>query len=242
MTNKDAIEIRKSRRKYLATPIATPIIGKLEQLIEEYNKKENLNIQLILDNSEVFNSFKKSYGILTGVQHYIALVGKQSDNDRKEKLGYYGELLTLAATKEGLGTCWVGLTFDKEACVCNVNSDETFECIIAIGNIESNLSLKENLIQKASHLKSKTANDLYRSDTTPPNHFLEGIRLVQKAPSGQNKLPIMFQYLNGHTSASITNTTGYEHIDLGIAKLHFELGAGGGHWTWGDNGLFEYID
>src|SRR5699024_12594116 len=28
-------------------------------------------------------------------------------------------------------------------------------------------------------------------------------------------------------------------VDLGIAKLHFELGAHGGAWTWGDGGVFH---
>ena len=27
-------------------------------------------------------------------------------------------------------------------------------------------------------------------------------------------------------------------MDLGIAKLHFEIGAHGGTWTWGDGGVF----
>lgn len=26
--------------------------------------------------------------------------------------------------------------------------------------------------------------------------------------------------------------------DLGIAKLHFQIGAGSGTWAWGDGGLF----
>ncbi|HJE21313.1 MAG TPA: nitroreductase, partial [Bifidobacterium pullorum] len=28
--------------------------------------------------------------------------------------------------------------------------------------------------------------------------------------------------------------------DLGIAKLHFQIGAGAGTWTWGDGGLFTH--
>ncbi len=28
-------------------------------------------------------------------------------------------------------------------------------------------------------------------------------------------------------------------VDLGIAKLHFELGAHGGEWEWGEGGLFR---
>ena len=26
--------------------------------------------------------------------------------------------------------------------------------------------------------------------------------------------------------------------DMGIAKLHFQIGAGQGQWAWGDGGLF----
>lgn len=28
-------------------------------------------------------------------------------------------------------------------------------------------------------------------------------------------------------------------VDLGIAKLHFEIGAGGGRWDWGDGAEFH---
>lgn len=240
MSFKEAIETRISRRKYLPTPIKTAFTEQINRLIKEYNQKENLNIQLVTDNGDAFNNLKKSYGLLSGVQNYIALVGKKSDKNAKEKLGYYGELLVLEATKMGLGTCWVGLTFDKEACACEVNFDESLDCIIAIGNIAENLSIKENLIQKASHFKSKVAKDLYKVDDNPSSRFIEAMHYVQKAPSGKNKMPFLFQYRNGDTSVSITDTTGYEYIDLGIAKLHFEIGAGGGNWSWGNNGKFQY--
>lgn len=242
MNFKHEIEIRVSRRKYLPTTIDTTLVEKITKSINEYNQKENLNMQLVLNNGEAFNDFKKSYGLISGAQNYIALVGKQRDENSKEKLGYYGELLILEATKMGLGTCWVGGTFDKEACACEVNSDERLDCIIAIGNIEKNLSIKENLIRKASHFKSKPVKELYKSDVTPPNRFMDGIAFVQKAPSAINKMPYIFQYSNGTTSVSITGTTGYESIDLGIAKLHFEIGAGGGNWSWGNNGTFEFKD
>jgi hypothetical protein len=30
-----------------------------------------------------------------------------------------------------------------------------------------------------------------------------------------------------------------QQIDMGIAKLHFELGTTGGAWQWGSGGVFE---
>ena len=27
-------------------------------------------------------------------------------------------------------------------------------------------------------------------------------------------------------------------VDLGIAKLHFEIGSGGGHWEYGDGAAY----
>ncbi|MFC2347211.1 MAG: nitroreductase, partial [Scardovia wiggsiae] len=33
--------------------------------------------------------------------------------------------------------------------------------------------------------------------------------------------------------------TMFAYTDLGIAKLHFQIGAGGGSWEWGDRGTFS---
>ena len=52
------------------------------------------------------------YGKFSGVQNYIALIGRKN-NDLDEKIGYYGERLALVAQTLGLNTCWVALTFGK---------------------------------------------------------------------------------------------------------------------------------
>ena len=108
----DAIKTRRSRRKYIPEPLEQSDIAVLQELIDEYNAKENLDIRLVLDNGEAFKGFRKSYGMFSGVNNYIGLIGNKNDVLNNEKLGYYGELLILHATALGLGTCWVGGTFD----------------------------------------------------------------------------------------------------------------------------------
>ena len=43
-------------------------------------------------------------------------------------------------------------------------------------------------------------------------------------------------------TAHITVSDETTRIDLGIAKLHFELGAGGGSWEYGNGGRYYLAD
>lgn len=58
-----------------------------------------------------------------------------------------------------------------------------------------------------------------------------------------NRQPITFSYNPGDDTAAahIDQSAGDAHHafnDMGIAKLHFQIGAGQGQWAWGDGGLF----
>ena len=63
-----------------------------------------------------------------------------------------------------------------------------------------------------------------------------------KAPSAMNRQPIVFSYNpDDDTAAAMIDPnveSGQALNDLGIAKLHFKIGAGSGTWAWGDGGLF----
>lgn len=51
--------------------------------------------------------------MFSGVNSYFAMAGRRADLCLREKVGYWGEKLVLEATRLGLGTCWVGGTFDR---------------------------------------------------------------------------------------------------------------------------------
>jgi len=250
MTIIEAIDIRRSRRKYLRTPISAENVSRLQQSIDQYNQEAGLRFQLILNSGGAFKGFKRSYGLLTGVENYLALVGSQKDPDIHEKTGRYGELLVLEATTMGLGTCWIGGAFEKESCVCDVGEDEDFICVIPIGNVEKSQSVKERLVSGAMHRKSKTSDELLRSDCEVPEWMKNGMQAVMRAPSGLNLQPVGFSYQNGILQASVEPAAGEKKvlekqnemnlIELGIAKLHFELGAGKGKWAYGNSGQFTY--
>lgn len=227
MNNLQAIEQRQSRRTYQNTPISVENLKVIEAYLEQLNKSSGLCIQLIRNGAEAFKGLNPTYGMFSGVQSYIALVGKQADKNLKEKAGYYGELVVLEATKLGLGTCWVGATYNKSNCPCILHEDETLVCIITIGNVTEKKGLKENTIYKLVHRGTKAIEDMYEADAPAPDYFISGMKAVQKAPSAVNKQPVFFRYFHGKITAEVKNINDYQAIDLGIAKAHFEIGAGG---------------
>jgi hypothetical protein len=142
MTFQNAIETRRSRRKYLPEPLSQSDTTKLQALIAEYTSKENIDMRLVEENGIACKGFRKSYGMFSGVRNYISLIGNKADLINSEKLGYYGELLVLHATMLGLGTCWVGGTFHRASCPFNLHENESIICVITVCHVSPELGLK----------------------------------------------------------------------------------------------------
>ncbi len=238
MTLLQAIETRVSRRKYIPLPLTTEFTEVLDTRIERYNRAAGLHMQLIVDNDSAFRSARKSYGLFSGVCNYIALVAPGALKHAKEKLGYYGELLVLHATSLGLGTCWVGGTFDRDNCRYKTEEGEALLCVIALGPVLAERSLKEKVIKKAMAHKSIPLESLYAADQTPPDWFMDGVRAAARAPSAVNRRPVRFAWIDETASAFVETYADSNPIDLGIAKAHFAVGAGRGHWGWGNSASF----
>ena len=74
------IKERHSVREYLDKEIEKEKVNELNKLIKSINEKEDLNIQLILDDQDVFDKFILHYGRLKNCKNYIALIGKKDDH------------------------------------------------------------------------------------------------------------------------------------------------------------------
>jgi len=237
MTIHEAIDVRRSRRKYIPEPLDSTIVEQLRALAKEYCQAGNCRMELVFNNGSAFNGLRKSYGMFSGAEHYAGLIADKNDAEATERLGYYGELFMLHAVALGLGTCWVGGSFSRKECPFELTPNEQIVCTISLGQTPEQNSFRERLIYNITHRKTKSMEDMYVSDSPVPDWFISGMRAVQKAPSAVNKQPVVFSYKEGKVTATIANPTNSGNLlDMGIAKLHFELGAGGGKWAWGNGG------
>ena len=226
MTLQEAITARHSVRKYIDKEIPADIVTALQDKIAEYNKVGNLNIQLVLNETRAFTGML-SYGSFSGVRNYFVMVGKKGA-DLDERVGYYGEQLVLLAQTLGLNTCWVGLSYRKVPEAYNVGKDEKLACMIALGYGET---------EGVSH-KIKTVEQVSNASDITPSWFRKGVEAALLAPTAVNQQKFSFEYVgmnnNRHQLRAKKGVSmiGYILMDLGIAKCHFEIGAGKNNFDW----------
>ncbi|GHV42908.1 hypothetical protein FACS189490_12720 [Clostridia bacterium] len=115
--------------------------------------------------------------------------------------------------------------------------------MITVGYVSDAPTGKERFIRGFAHRKSKAVEQMSATDATLPDWFINGVKAAVGAPSAINRQPVVFGYKGGNVSASVADiSVSAMPLDLGIAKLHFELGAGTsyvGKWQWGNDGTFE---
>lgn len=210
----DAIRDRHSVRKYLDKQIEKEKTDALLTRICEINRQSGLSVQLALNEPQAFGGLLGSYGMLSGVKNYFALVGKDTP-ELSEKCGYYGELLVLEAQKMGLNTCWVAGSYQKSKTVCNIEKGEKLVCVIALGYGENS----------GKPHKGKPLEKLYKSDGEAPEWFIRGVESASLAPTALNQQRFLFEYSDGRATARSLGGF-YSDIDLGIVKCHFELTSG----------------
>lgn len=238
MTLQEAIEARHSVRAYKDQPLAEDVVKRLEEEIAEVNQTGCLHIQLIRNEPKAFQGTLAKYGKFRNVTNYMVMAGKKSD-DLDERIGYYGEHLVLLAQTLGLNTCWVGLSYKKIPDTYVLDEGEVIKAYIAIGYGETQgSSHKIKTIEQVNRTAVRTLGSSKNASDITPLWYTKGIEAALLAPTAVNQQKFSFEYVgtnNGRHQVRAKkgiSMIGYTQIDLGIAKYHFEIGAGREHFDW----------
>lgn len=223
----EAIEARHSVRAYKDLPLSEEIVKLLEDELVKLNNEGQLHIQLICNEPKAFQGTMAKYGKFRNANNYLVMAGKKAE-DLDERIGYYGEHLVLLAQTLGLNTCWVGLSYSKVPGTYVLDEGEKIACYIAIGYGET---------QGVGH-KIKTFEQVSNASDITPSWFRKGVEAALLAPTAVNQQKFSFEYVgmnnNRHQVRAKKGISmiGYTQMDLGIAKYHFELGAGKDNFDW----------
>ena len=214
-------------RAYTGQPLTDEDAQALQEKIEELNHTGRLHIQLIRNEPKAFLGPFAKYGKFRNVTDYLVMAGVKAD-DLDERIGYYGEQLVLFAQTIGLNTCWVGLSYTKIPGTYVLNEGEVIQAYISIGY---------GATQGVSH-KIKRIDQVSNVSDSTPEWFRRGVEAALLAPTAINQQKFSFEYV-GNTDGLPQvrakkgfSIVGYTHMDLGIAKYHFEIGAGLENFRW----------
>ena len=216
-----AIKERHSVRRYQDRAIEQAVIEEMKAEVAKINQISGLNIQMFINEPKAFNSLLAHYGKFRNAKNYLAIVGEKGE-DLDERCGYYGEKLVLKLQMLGLNSCWVALTFAKGKIPLKLQEKEKLVCVIAFGYGET----------KGVAHKNKPIEKLYKASEPIPQWFKNGMEMALLAPTAVNQQKFLFTLLAEREVRAEVTGGFYSQIDLGIVKLHFEIGAGKENFEW----------
>lgn len=218
MSMREAMHERHTVRRYTDKAIPAETMKKLRGRIDDNNKKYDLAIRLMMDDTNAFNAAVKLV-LAKGVRNYFILAGRDVP-DLDERLGYSSADLMLYAQTLGLNTWWVGGTFNRKK-VSVMVPDVKVIGVVAVGY---------GAVQGIPH-KTKTSEEVSSYKGEMPDWFRSGVDAALLAPTALAKQAFFIRG-EGRT-VSITCENGiFSGADRGLVKYHFELGAGRENFEW----------
>ena len=242
---------RHSVRRFSSRPIEPATANAVKAAITMVNTHEaGMHFELITDDSTPFEGFKASYGMFHGVRNYICAVADISFPDAQERAGYFAEQIVMKCVELGLGTCFVGGTYDQSRVKTVLRVDRRILFIIALGYAEEKQqTFLSGLAMKMTHRHDRQPEDFFVA--TEAMDFAEacrrlpwledGLKGLASAPSALNKQPVRIRPARdaeGNLTVAASAEGGEKTlVDLGIGKYNFGQAADG-EWDWGNGGLF----
>ncbi|NLK72223.1 MAG: nitroreductase [Clostridiales bacterium] len=238
----EAVRKRRSVRNYKEQEVEADKRQAIESfaysLENPFGEKVNF---YFLDYKDMKNEQKLgTYGVIKGAGQYIGATVK-SGPMALEAIGYEVETLILYLTRLGLGTCWLGGTFDRKgfANAMDIEEDEMFPVVLPYGYAADKKHMKEFAMRKMVKadsrkgweqlfLKNDFRSPLPRTEAGDLEFPLEMVRL---GPSASNKQPwrILLKdnachfYENKEPGYSKIFPYDIQRIDMGIAAAHFDF-------------------
>lgn len=236
------ISKRHSVRSFLPDPLAADALRELQAEITMIVSHESgMHFRLVTDDSSPFDGFSASYGFFRNARNYMAAVIDPSFPDTWERAGYFAELIAIKAVELGIGSCFVGGSFNASKVSVPMRAGQTLPFLLLLGYPdEQHTTFMGRIAKKIIHRNDLHWQSLYIG--TPPlqDALIEhpeletALKALACAPSSLNKRPVRIQLLDGSITASVDNPTDKQLIDLGIAKYNIAA-ALGREFEWGNN-------
>lgn len=240
---KDAVTKRYSVRTFENKEVEKEVIDKILAYAETLNNPLGPKMKVQLIEKEVAPNGEKlgTYGVIKGAKLYLGVTVPEEEYVA-EALGYDFEQLVLYIASLGLGTCWLGGTFNRSAftSAMEIKEGELFPILSPLGYPAQKRSFTEKIMRKSIKadgrlpwnelfFKNSFAETLSEEDAGEYGFPLEMVRL---APSAVNKQPWQIvvskdaiHFFEKHSMPAEAGSVDMHRIDVGIAICHFHLAA-----------------
>lgn len=169
-----------------------------------------------------------TYGVISGAVNYLVLI-----HDDKpfagQNAGYLFEQVLLFCTELGLGTCWIGGTFNSADFESKVilADNETLRIISPVGYPAEKVKFLDKIMKAgAGSNKRKPFEELFFADESgnplsQDNLYALPLEMVRLAPSARNIQPWRVIVSDYNVHFYYMEKSRFTDVDMGIALCHF---------------------
>jgi hypothetical protein len=237
-----AVPGRRSRRAYSAAPPSADLAA-LIATADLFAPFEDARVFVVPEPpAGLFSGIIGSYGRVNGPCSALVFATTGSSPAADVHCGYTGEGVVLEAHARGLATCWIAGSFSRSVAkqLDALRPDEIVRAVSPVGQpLEHFTGAERFLYGQARPKHRKAMEEIAPGSAAWPGWALAGVSAARIAPSAMNRQPWLFRYENGAVVISVKAAApGMGRIDIGIAMLHFELGAR----SEGNDGSWEPLD
>jgi nitroreductase len=224
-------------REFIAALEAGPFGGRVRLQLVEASEGDRAELRAL-----------GTYGTVKGARTFLAGAIKRRPMDM-EDYGYVFERTVLYATALGLGTCWLGASFNRSGFAAKINlaEDEILPAVSPVGYVAPRRTVVDAVTRFFARAKRRKpweklffdgafGRPLTREAAGPYADVLEMVRL---APSASNRQPwrvvkeagrdVFHLFISRSAVYSSVSTTvaggDLQRMDMGIACCHFDLAA-----------------
>lgn len=239
----DLIRRRKSWRSYREEPLSPDQAGQIRDFIKSIDPPPfgtSLRFELVDAHLPEKKRMPGTYGVIKGARHILVGAMKPSPMDF-EDFGYSFESIILLCTQLGLGTCWMGGTFNRTlfGLLIGLKDGEIIPAVSPVGHPASSRFLLDSIFALSAGSRSRRSfGEMFFSkdfsspmDASQAGEYGQALEMVRLAPSAMNKQPWRIVAAGGCFHFFLARSTMYrkifpdvdlQRIDMGIAMFHFE--------------------
>jgi nitroreductase len=244
----EAIKLRTSVRSYRDRELEPAALQALRDLCQEprsgpFGNAVRFSLISLDEAGKAEVKQLGTYGVIKGASWYIA-ASVAAAPGAMEDFGCCFEDAVIRCTQMGLGTCWLGGSFNRAgfARTIGLREHEVLPCVTPAGYPAEKRSLVDSAMRlmAGSNNRKPWGELFFENDFShpmagdPAGPLTTVLRCVRAAPSASNKQPWRVVLRDGNIHLYLSRTKGYgrwfpgvdlQRIDIGIAMSHLALAA-----------------
>jgi len=239
----DLIRTRRSWRSFREETVAPEDKERIRSFVAGMDRCPfGSRVRLVLAEAprQGFGKVRGTYGVVSGASSFLIGAVKPSQRCFLD-YGYLFEATILYITSLGLGTCWLGGTFDRTffSDMARLEENEIIPTISPVGIIAPRRHFIDSLFVMGAGSRKRGPWDsvFFRNSFDTPlgsdaaGPFALPLEMVRLAPSASNKQPwrvvmnetgFHFHLARAFGYSLLFKDVDLQAIDMGIAMFHFE--------------------